>query len=197
MANLLVSGLGAAVGGLIGGPTGAQIGWMLGGYLGAGSQTIDQRTVGDLRVQTSSFGQPIVLPIGKQRLAGNIIWAENKRTYTIKNKQGKGGGPTTLTTGYTISCLIGLCAGPILGVSRVWANGALIVDSSTTSMPLIGQLYLGDQTQTADPTYQSIVGAANAPAYRGLAYIALSNYDLGPSGTMPQFSFEVVRGAII
>jgi hypothetical protein len=196
MANLILPVAGAVIGAIYGGPTGAQIGWMAGSAIQGSRTTIDQRSVGDLRVQTSSYGSPIPYVIGKQRLAGNIIWADDKKTYDIKNKSGKG-GPTTVTTGYTISMLIGICAGPILGVSRVWSNGDLIVDARSTTHPLIGQLYLGDQTQLPDPTYQSIVGAANAPAYRGLAYISLTNFDLGASGVVPQFSFEVVRGAAL
>jgi hypothetical protein len=196
MANLILPVAGAVIGAIYGGPTGAQIGWMAGSAIQGSRTTIDQRSVGDLRVQTSSYGSPIPYVIGKQRLAGNIIWADKKKTYDIKNKSGKG-GPTTVTTGYTISMLIGICAGPILGVSRVWSNGDLIVDARTATHPLIGQLYLGDQTQLPDPTYQSIVGSTNAPAYRGLAYISLTNFDLGASGVVPQFSFEVVRGATL
>ena len=197
MSNLIIPAASAIVGAFMGGPTGAQVGWMIGSMISSGNQTIDQTSIGDLRVQTSSYGSPIPFIIGKQRVAGNIIWAEDKKTYEIKNQTGKGGGPTTISTGYTISMLIGICAGPILGVSRVWANGDLIIDARTEVKPLIGQLYLGDQTQLPDPTYQSVVGAANAPAYRGLAYMALTNYNLGISGAIPQFSFEVVRGATL
>lgn len=197
MSNLLIPAGSALIGAYIGGPGGAQVGWMIGSAISAGNQTINQTSIGDLRVQTSSYGSPIPLVIGKQRIAGNIIWAEEKKAYEIKNYTGKGGGPTTVTTGYTVSMLIGICGGPIIGVSRIWANGDLIIDSRTAPKPLIGQLYLGDQSQLPDPTYQSIVGADNAPAYRGLAYISLTNFNLGPSGAIPQFSFEVVRGATL
>lgn len=196
MSNLIISGAGAVIGGLMGGPTGAQVGWAIGSAISASRQTIDQQSIGDLRVQTSAYGAPIPYIIGKQRVSGNVIWADEKKTYQIKNRSGKG-GPTTISTGYTVSMLIGICAGPILGVSRVWANGDLIIDSRSEVKPLIGELYLGTMSQNADPTYQSIVGAANAPAYRGLAYISLTNFDLGASGVVPQFSFEVVRGATL
>lgn len=196
MSNLIIPAAGAVIGGIFGGSTGAQLGWALGSAIQSSRTEIDQQTIGDLRVQTSAYGGAIPYVIGKQRLSGNIIWADEKKTYQIKNKTGKG-GPTTVTTGYTVSMLIGICAGPILGVSRVWANGELIIDSRAAVKPLVGQLYLGDMAQTADPTYQSIVGAGNAPAYRGLAYISLTNYDLGASGVVPQFSFEVVRGATL
>ena len=204
MANLIIPGAAAAAGYLIGGPTGAQIGWMLGSALSASKQEIEQPKVGDLRVQTSQYGVPIPFIVGKQRVAGNIIWSDNKKEYSTEESQGGKGGilgggdqATIVTTGYTINMLIALCQGPILGVSRVWADGKLIIDSRSASKPLIGQLYLGNMSQTPDPTYESVVGAGNAPAYRGLAYFSLTNFDLGVTGRIPQFSFEVVKEAII
>lgn len=192
MSSLVISGIGAAVGYMVGGPTGAQLGWALGSAYAASQEVIDQRQLGELKIQTSSFGEAIPYVIGRQRLAGNIIWASDKKPYDIE--EGGKGGPTTVSTGYKIDMLIGICAGPILGISRVWADGTLIVDSRTEVKPLIGELYLGSMTQLPDPTYQAAVGA-DAPAYRGLAYISLSDYDLGAVGRVPQFSFEVIRGS--
>lgn len=194
MSQLVIPGAFAAVGYMVGGPVGAQVGWALGSAYSASKQEIQQGTVGDLRVQTASYGTMIPYVIGKQRVAGNIIWADEKKVYQIKDRQGKG-GPKTVTNGYTISMLVGICAGPILGISRVWADGDLLIDSRTEVKPLVGELYLGNMTQLPDPTYESVVGAGNAPAYRGLAYMSLTNYDLGVSGRIPNFSFEVVRGA--
>lgn len=195
MSNLILPAAGAVIGGFMGGPTGAQIGWMLGSVAHASQQEIMQPKVGDLRIQTSQYGSVIPFVIGKQRISGNIIWADTKKEYQKKHRAGKG-GPTTISTGYTQSMLIALCKGPIVGVSRVWADGKLIIDSRDSAKPLIGQLYLGNDSQTADPTYQSVVGA-DAPAYRGMAYISLTNFDLGLSGRVPQFSFEVVSNGAI
>ena len=169
---------------------------MIGSAIQTSRTEIDQRSIADLRVQTSSYGVTIPYVVGKQRVAGNIIWADEKRPYDIKERTGKG-GPTVVSTGYTINMLIGICAGPILGVSRVWADGEVLVDSRDATKPLIGELYLGNDTQLPDPTYEGVVGAGNAPAYRGLAYMSLTNYDLGVAGRVPQFSFEVVRGGTL
>lgn len=194
MSQVVIPGAFAAVGYMVGGPTGAQVGWALGSAYATSRQEIPQGTVGDLRVQTASFGGAIPHVIGKQRVAGNIIWADEKKVYEIKDRQGKG-GPKTVTNGYTVSMAIAICAGPIAGISRVWADEDLLVDSRDATKPLIGELYLGTDTQVPDPTYESVVGAGNAPAYRGLAYIVLTNFDLGVSGRIPMFSFEVIRGA--
>lgn len=194
MANLVISGIGAAAGGMIGGPTGAQLGWLLGSYLSSNSaENMPQQTIGDLRVQTSSYGKSIPIVFGKQRISGNIIWAADKTTYSInQGGGGKGGGPSApAATGYKVDMAIALCKGPIEGISKIWADGKLIVDTSGDAKTLIGQLYTGTNTQLPDPTMESALGAGNVPAYRGLAYIVLNDFDLGVSGRVPMFSFEV------
>ena len=197
MANLVIPAASALVGYVFFGPTGGQIGWMLGSAYNTSKQEIKQGTIADLRVQTSAYGGTIPYIIGRQRVAGNIIWAPDMKTYEIKQKQGgKGGGPTTVGTGYKASALISICKGPILGVSRVWADGTCIIDARNSAKPLIGQLYTGSADQMPDPTYQSYVGA-DAPAYRGLAYISLTDFDCGSTARIPNFEFEVISGVIL
>lgn len=193
MANLAISAGGAAIGYFVTGfnPVGAQVGWMLGSYASAKNQTPGQSTIADLRVQTASYGTNIPVIVGMQRVSGNIIWASDKRPYDIE--QGGKGGSTVVGTGYKVSLAIALCKGPILGVRKAWVNGKLIVDASVNPDPMPGVVYLGDNTQAPDPTMQSYLGATNVPGYRGLAYIVLTDYDLGGSGAIPQFSFEVVK----
>jgi hypothetical protein len=192
MANLIIPAASAGIGYLIGGPTGAQVGWMLGSSFSASQQKIEQPAVGDLRIQTAQYGIPIPYVVGKQRIAGNIIWASAKRSYKIETKTGKGGGPTVVSTGYRQDMAILLCKGPIAGISRVWANNLLIIDGRTEAKPLVGNLYLGSDTQAPDTTMESTLGAGNVPAYRGLAYIVLQDFNLGTSGAVPNFSFEVL-----
>lgn len=200
MSNLVISAAGAAVGYFIGGPTGASIGWTLGSALSAKdpSSTMQAPSVGDLKVQTSQYGVAIPVCVGKQRVSGNIFWATDKTTHTQETKTGggKGGGGasvTTVTTTYSTNLAIGICKGPILGISRVWADGKLIIDATSTANPLIGNLYLGNNSQLPDATMESHLGAGNVPAYRGLAYIVLTDFNLGQTGRIPMFSFEVIR----
>lgn len=196
MSNMTFSLIGAGVGSFFG-PYGAQIGWMLGSAIDSSRQVIDQKSIGDLKVQTSQYGEVIPYIFGMNRVAPNIIWSSEKKPYTIKTKQGKG-GPTVETTGYTVDMLLSICHGPILGISRVWANEKLIVDATDESKPLPGTLYLGTMDQLPDPTYEAAVGIGNAPAYRGLALLALKDFDItGYGGTVPSLSFEVVRGATL
>ena len=196
MSNLVISGAGAAVGYLVGGPTGAQIGWLAGSYLSADAPKIAQTNqIGDLRVQTSQYGTPIPFVYGKQRVSGNVIWAKEKTTYEItQQSSGKGGSESvSVGTGYKVSMAIALCVGPIITISRVWGDGKLLIDTRTTAGPLIGTLYTGTLDQLPDPTMESYLGAGNVPAYRGIAYIVLNEFDLGITGRIPNFTFEIVK----
>lgn len=191
MANLVIPAASAGIGYLIGGPTGAQVGWMVGSTVQGSRQTIRQDSVGDLRIQTAQYGIPITYVLGKQRVAGNIIWASEKRKYEIKTKTGKGGGPTVITTGYKQDLAILLCKGTIAGITRVWANNKMIVDGTPETRFLPGKVYRGTQSQMPDVTMEAALGVGNVPAYRGLAYIVIKDFDLGTSGAVPNFSFEV------
>lgn len=192
MSNLVIPAVSAGIGYMIGGPTGAQVGWMVGSSIQAGRTKIEQDAVGDLRIQTAQYGVPIPYVIGKQRVAGNVIWASEKRTYDIETKTGKGGGPTVVSKGYRQDLAILICKGPIVGISRVWSNNKLIIDGRTETKKLVGDLYLGSDSQMPDVTIEAKEGAGNVPAYRGLAYIVLKDFDLGTSGALPNFSFEVL-----
>lgn len=194
MANLAVPLAGAAVGFYIGGPMGAAVGWSIGTYVTTPDQEVE---LPDLRVQTSSYGTGLPFIAGKQRLSGNIIWTADKTTYEV-DTGGKGGPPGGNQTGYKISLAIAICQGPILGISRVWEQGELKAAPAGGSPPagqtkLPGKLYLGSDTQTPDPTIEAIEGVGNVPAYRGIAYMVFTDFDLGVSGAIPQFTFEVVK----
>src|SRR5690349_18099592 len=72
MATLVLSTVGTA----LGGPVGAAMGALIG-------QSIDQRLLGggrgprlgDLKVQTSTYGTQIPKIYGRMRVAGSVVWA--------------------------------------------------------------------------------------------------------------------------
>lgn len=202
MTQLAISAVAAVGGYMVGGPTGAMLGWTVASSLTADNpNNLSQATIADLRLQTAQYGVDIPTIFGRERVAGNIIWATNKTPYQSKtvNGGGKGGNSTTTTgaTGYKASFAIALCKGPIIGISRVWQDGALIVDTRTTVSPLIGTLYTGSTSQNPDATMQSHLGAGNVPAYRGIAYIVCTDFDLGQAGRIPTFSFEILRSGVL
>jgi hypothetical protein len=104
---------------------------------------------------------------------------------------GMGGGGKTVTTTYSYfaNLAIGLCEGPVAYVGRVWADGREL-DLTTLTM----RLHEGHENQPADPLIVAKEGAANAPGYRGLAYVVFERLPLADFGNrVPQFAFEVIR----
>lgn len=163
-----------------------QIGYLIGSYY-ANKDREDNKTDDpkDLRVQTSGYGKSIPRIVGKQRLAGNIIWSQPLKEYKWDDN----------VTGYKLTCAIALCEGPVLGWNRIWIDDELKVDCTDgTARKGVGKFYLGNYTQTADPTMESYEGAGNVPAYRGICYVVLNEFDLGPSDRIPKFEFQVLKG---
>jgi hypothetical protein len=208
--------IGAVVGGVagafLGNPIiGASIGMTLGGMLDPPKgPTIQGPRLGDLTVQTSTYGQFIPRTYGTIGLSGNVFWLENNKLKEVTKKKksgGKGGGSvsTTLTRTYFATFAIGLCEGPIAGVRRVWVGPDLIYDAGSDDLGTIiasnqaasgFTVYLGTDTQQPDPRMQAEMSVANCPAYRGLAYIVMKDLALAKYGNSvagAQVRVEVVN----
>lgn len=202
MAQLVVSAIGAAVGFAIGGPVGAQWGWMAGSMtgalLGVGQQDVQGPRLSDLKVQASTYGQPIPIVYGTARLAGNVIWSSDMiESSHSESAGGKGGGPEVTTYSYAVHCAVALCEGPIFGIRRIWADGKLIYDRSVgakiTGSSKNIRIYPGSETQMPDPLIEAYLGAGKAPAHRGVGYVVFENFQLADYGNrIPNFTFEVV-----
>ncbi|MBR8344646.1 phage tail protein [Burkholderia ambifaria] len=178
-----------------------QAGFMAGALLGAILTPHKLPQLPDIRVQDAAYGKYIPRLYGKYRVSGNVIWVgpAHEHSQSGKGMGGKGSQPYV-----TMSLAVALCAGPITAVTRIWANGKLIYDISNPSnfQAISGSaqmisnftMYPGDENQTADPTMQSYLGAANVPAYRGMAYVVFNELNLQNWGNyLPSLSFEVVK----
>ena len=198
LGNLLLPGIGGAIGGAIGGYVGGIVDQELFGS-DTPNQTIQGARIQDLRVQSSSYGGVIPLLYGKGRLGANIVWMrgfdEEVRTETqTVGGGGKGGGgsssQTTTTVSYHYYCdlAVGLCAGPITAVPRVFADGNAFDPAHVGEM----RVHAGGEAQMPDPLIQAVEGADRTPAYRGLAYIVMERLYITPYGNrLPQLTFEV------
>lgn len=179
------------------GPTGLAIGWTIGSYATAETtNTIVQNTLADLRIQTATYGTPIKEVFGRQIVAGTIIWSVPRELVTNTTEVSKNNEVTTTT--YLGTFAIGICEGPIKGISRVWKDGTLDVDALNASSPstipnLPGELYLGTTTQLPDATIESYEGAGEVPAFRNTAYMVFNQFNLGADGRIPNWEFEVWR----
>ena len=205
MATILLSTAGAAVGGSLGGTVaglssvavGRAFGATLGRVidqrlLGQGAQAVETGKVDRFRLTQAGEGSPLPQLYGRMRVGGQVIWASDfAQTTTVSGGGGKGAPATPRTTeySYSLSLAIALCEGEITGISRIWADGALVEERDLNM-----SVYYGTRDQLPDPTISAIEGADNVPAYRGTAYVVMENLALGQFGNrVPQFSFEVTR----
>jgi hypothetical protein len=214
MATLILQAAGSALGDIAGGAAGAAIGSVVGASLGS---AVDQTLLaaaaqasGGRRVTqgprlreldgiSATEGAAIPRLFGRARLGGQVIWAtrfEEEAVYSSSRPRGGKGGiksapkPTiSVSYRYFANVAIGLCEGEIAFVRRVWADGKEL-DLTQVTM----RVHRGAEDQTADPLIAAKQGAAQAPAYRGLAYVVFEHLPLDSFGNrLPQFNFEVVR----
>ncbi|SCY58490.1 hypothetical protein SAMN05660710_01971 [Paracoccus tibetensis] len=202
MATIVLSAVGASLGSGFGGTllglSGAVIGRAAGAalgrvidqrLLGAGARAVETGRIDRLRLQTAGEGMAVPRIWGQMRLPGHVIWASPLEEVTRTEEAGGGkGAPKTRVTqvSYRLSVALALCEGRILGVGRVWADGEELAASDLNM-----RVYRGGESQQPDPIIVAHEGA-EAPAYRGIAYLVLENLNLERWGNrMPQLSFEV------
>ncbi|HTQ15682.1 MAG TPA: glycoside hydrolase TIM-barrel-like domain-containing protein [Rhizomicrobium sp.] len=207
MASLILSTVGQAIGGAFGtldvlgvSISGAQLGGAIGALVGseidaalAPGRKVNGPRLSDISIQSSTEGAAIPGVFGRVRVAGQLIWAtQYKETAKTESSGGKGlGGPKVTTTdySYSISFAVGLAAGQVTRIGRVWADGTLIDLSQFTT-----RFYPGSEAQAQDPLILETEGDDNTPAYRGLAYIVFEDMPLAQFGNrIPQLQFELIR----
>ncbi len=184
---------------------GATAGWLGGVVLGNllfGKDTkVEGSKLDDLSVQSSTYGGTIQLVYGTMRVSGNVIWSTKlKETRHQSRSGGKGGGGATQTSyTYSVSFAVGLCAGPVSAIRRIWADTKLIYDASasntqaTEKYPVVIRIHLGTETQKTDSTMEMHLGTGNVPAHRGLCYLVFTDLQLADfSNRIPSISAEVV-----
>ncbi len=164
--------------------------------LGPAQVTREGPRLENFRLQSSTPGAGVAQVFGRARIAGQIIWASRFRETvqsTTQTNGGKGGSRRVETTStdylYSISLAIGLGAGEITRIGRVWADGREI-----SLRDYNYRLYRGDAAQMPDPLIEALEGSA--PAFRDLAYIVFEDLPLAGFGNrLPQFNFEIFRAA--
>jgi len=189
LATLVLSTVGTA----LGGPVGSAIGALIG-------QSIDQELlapvrrgprVGDLSVQTSSYGTQVPRIYGAMRVAGTVIWA----TDLIESEQTDGAkGQPDVTYSYSVSLAVALSSRPVGRVGRIWADGKLLRGAAGDfKVDTLFRFYDGSEDQSLDPLIGSVEGLAATPAYRGIALAVFENLQLADFGNrIPMMTFEVI-----
>lgn len=190
MATLVLS----TVGTVLGGPVGGAIGSLLG-------QSIDQQLfgpgprrgprLGDLAVQSSTYGTPIPRLFGTIRVAGSIVWSTDLKEDS--QTQGAKGQPDSVTYSYSVSFAVALSCRRVRAIKRIWADGKLLRGAGGDFKVSTGfRFHPGGEDQQVDPLIASIEGVGSTPAYRGLALAVFEQLQLAEYGNrIPFLTFEV------
>jgi hypothetical protein len=191
MATLVFTALGTLLGGPLGGALGALAGRQVDALVFAPKSREGPR-LAELAVSSSSYGFPLPRLHGRCRVPGQVIWATDLVEH--RNRQGNGKGrPATVSYTYSGSFAVALSSCPIEGIGRIWADGKLL-RGTAGDLKAGGSLriYTGHGDQPADPLLVAAEGAANCPAYRGIAYLVFEDLQLADFGNrIPTLSFEV------
>jgi hypothetical protein len=191
MATLVLGTVGTLVGGPVGGAVGALLGQAVDGRLFAPKARQGPR-LGDLSVQTSSYGSEIPKLFGTMRVAGTVIWSTDIKETRSTSGGGKGQAKS-VNYSYSASFAVALSGRAIIGVRRIWADGKLLRGAGGDWKSATGfRFYTGEEGQAVDPLIAAVEGAGNAPAYRGLAYALFEDFQLADYGNrIPSLTFEV------
>lgn len=163
----------------------------------------------DLSAPKSNYGVQIPKVWGSVRLAGNLIWANPIKEVTHKKRGGKGTKPQATTYSYYGDFAMLLCAGPIVGVRRIWLSSKLVYDVSAeadadtfdNSLEFRDnylRIYTGTDSQLPDPLIQASEGIEHTPAYRHRAYLLFHDLPLEEYGNrFPTVTSEVCAAGTI
>lgn len=70
-------------------------------------------------------------------------------------------------------------------ISQLYASGAISATMGAGGASM--RWYVGDYDQLPDSLIEGDVGAGNAPAFRGIAYLVIENFDISKYGGVPTF----------
>lgn len=191
MATLILTSVGGAIGGPVGAALGAVLGQQVDATLFAPKPRHGPR-LGELAVQTSSYGTAIPKLFGTMRVAGTVIWSTDLKEESTKSGGGKG-RPKTVNYSYSASFAVALSGRTIRSVRRIWADGRLLRGAAGDFKSETGfRLYLGTESQSVDPVIAASEGLGEATAHRGIAYAVFEDFQLADYGNrIPSLTFEV------
>lgn len=169
--------------------TAASIGFTVGSTIGGllfqpDMPSTEGARLDDTSGQTANYGDQINKVWGSARVAGTIIWMPEleENGTTIDD---------SVYYSYFLNAAVGLSEGEILGVRRLWYDGKPLTPDGDNTLSRVTiaapdateiAVYLGSETQTADPNQEATEGAGNVPGYRGIAYVSIDSLALADYG---------------
>lgn len=149
-----------------------------------------------LSISTATSGKAIALAWGMPRLPINVISYhdfEAIEQVDSQNAGGKGGGGSMETVSYLykVGLMLGLCAGPIASVPRVFVGKAIGTPGAYNFAVVPGSW---DQPIPNELLASPTLGDDGKLNYRGVAGLAAYKFDLGDSDSLPNITAEVDTG---
>jgi hypothetical protein len=189
MATLVLTAVGTALGGPLGGAIGSLIGQSFDQQL-FGSAKRGPR-LGDLSVQTSTYGTQIPRIYGTMRVAGSVIWATELKESSTQT--GAKGQPATTVYSYSVSFAVALSSRLAGSIQRIWADGKLLRGAAGDfKVSTEFRFHPGSESQGIDPLIGATEGLDETPAYRGLAVAVFEDLELAEYGNrIPFLTFEI------
>lgn len=159
----------------------------------------EQNALPTVTIQQSSYGVPIPLLYGTNRIAANLIWYSDFEAERVFNQGGggkggaiggggKGGGSSNYL--YFAYLAMALCEGVVSSI------GQIFVSKQITDLPSVnGVLFNGAQGQSP---WGFLVSnhPDEALGYTNLAYVAYGGFSFGTSTETPQFSYEAFSAIV-
>lgn len=214
--------IGGSILGISAATIGGYIGSTLGGFVDQAifGQTIEGPRMSDLTVTASTYGNAIPLAYGPNvRMSGNIVWSSGLIETSKKRRRGGKGSPGVSTREYSyhVHLAVALCEGEARRIKRIWANGKILFEDNGSgtdilppgppsnpvglgwlrggqAMQQVGAIrfYRGTFDQHPDTLVESYLGAGNAPAFVGTAYVVIERLELADFGNrIPNLEFEL------
>lgn len=173
----------------------------MGGLFKGQTISTKDKSFNSMRIQQSAYGLAVPLVYGTNRVSANLMWyADFKSTAhtTTQKTGGKGGKTKTKTTTYTYSAslILGLSGTEIKSVQKIWREKEQLVPKVVSGVlvdpidQLEFELYKGTQTQGVWP-YLTSKHPTQALNYRGIAYVAAANFELGGDPSLSNHNFEI------
>lgn len=163
----------------------------------------------------SSYDEYIPRVYNRAPEGGNVIWVGNPRIVkrVVSTTETDASGDITVTnttvTQTFIDFILAICAGPVVGMSRLWINDNLIYNNagsatsafSALNFSLVKSITDQDKYANTQVDFSLALGEEDQlnfvegqPAYRGLVYLYVRNFDVTfSSGALPTIKVEVLE----
>jgi hypothetical protein len=138
-----------------------------------------------LQVQTSSYGLPIPVAYGLNRLTMNLIWYGDFAAVKQSSGGKSGKGNASGTYQYHAAVAGAICEGPVANTTAAWINQTAQASSSA------GFLYFNGPLGQNPWSYLTAGHSTEAAPYSGIAYVAWPQLDLSSSATIPNVGLEI------